>query len=50
MWHVWEKEVNVYRFLVENTEGKRSLGRYGRRWNNNIINNNKTWIGECGLD
>jgi hypothetical protein len=25
MWHVWGKEMNVYRFLVENTEGKNHL-------------------------
>jgi hypothetical protein len=50
MWHVWGKERNVYRFLVGNTEVKRSLGRCGHRWDNNITTNYKTWRGKCGLD
>jgi len=50
MWHVGRKERNVYRFVVGNTEGKRSFGRIRRRWDNNIIKNYKTWTRECGLD
>jgi hypothetical protein len=35
MWGLWER-VGVYRALVGTLEGKRSLGRPRRRWENNI--------------
>jgi hypothetical protein len=31
----WKKR-NAYKVLVGKPEGKRSLGRYGRRWKDNI--------------
>jgi hypothetical protein len=34
MWHAWER--NVYRVLMGKPEGKRSLGRPRRRWENGI--------------
>jgi hypothetical protein len=34
MWHAWER--NVYRVLMEKPEGKRSLGRPRRRWEDGI--------------
>ena len=35
MWRVWERR-GVYRVLVGKHEGKRPLGRLGRRWVDNI--------------
>jgi hypothetical protein len=34
MWHAWER--NVYRVLMGKPEGKRPLGRLGRRWEDGI--------------
>jgi hypothetical protein len=34
MWHAWER--NVYRVLMGKPEGKRSLGRPRRRWEDGI--------------
>jgi hypothetical protein len=34
MWHAWER--NVYRVLMGKPEGRRSLGRPRRRWENGI--------------
>ena len=36
MWHVWGKGKAHAKVLVGKNEGKRSLGRPGRRWKNNI--------------
>jgi hypothetical protein len=38
--------ISVYRFLVWRPEGKRPLGRPGRRWEGNI----KMDLGEIGID
>jgi hypothetical protein len=35
MQHAWA-EKNAYSILVEKTEERRTLGRPGRRWENNI--------------
>jgi hypothetical protein len=35
MWHVWG-EVDIYRILVGEPEGKKPLGRPKRRWEDNI--------------
>jgi hypothetical protein len=32
----YREKRNIYRFLVVKPEGKRSLGRPGRRWEDNI--------------
>jgi hypothetical protein len=34
MWHAWERK--VYKVLVGEPEGKRSLGRPRRRWEDGI--------------
>jgi hypothetical protein len=36
MWHAWERRENCTRFLVRKREGKRTLGRPGRRWEDGI--------------
>jgi hypothetical protein len=41
-----EKGRGVYRVLVGRPEGKRSLGRPRRRWENNI----NTYLRETGID
>jgi hypothetical protein len=42
---------NLYRLLVGKPEGKRSLGRPGRRWINNIkMDLSRERIECCGLD
>jgi hypothetical protein len=40
---------NVYRLLVVNPEGKRSLGRPGRKWMDNI-KIDLVQIGWCGVE
>jgi hypothetical protein len=35
MWHVWGR-IGVYRVLVGKPEGKRTLGRPRRKWEDNI--------------
>jgi hypothetical protein len=42
-------EINAYRVLVENPEGKRPLGRPGRRWVDNLKMDLRE-IGRYGLD
>jgi hypothetical protein len=34
MWHAWER--NVYRILMGKPEGRRSIGRPRRRWEDGI--------------
>jgi hypothetical protein len=36
MWHTWGEGRGVYRVLVGRPEGKRLLGRYRHRWEDNI--------------
>ena len=36
MWNVWRKGEVCTRFLLGKPEGKRPLGRPGRRWEDNI--------------
>ena len=36
MWRVWGEGRGVHRFVVEKPEGKRTLGRPRRRWEDNI--------------
>jgi hypothetical protein len=42
-WGTHGKKSNACKFLVENSEGKRSLGRSGRRWNDDIKMDYKAW-------
>jgi hypothetical protein len=44
MWHAWRR--GVYRVLIGKPEGKRSLGRHRRRWEDNI----KMDLREIGVD
>jgi hypothetical protein len=44
MWHAWGR--GVYKILVGGPEGKRTLGRPRRRWEDNI----KMDLGEMGID
>jgi len=49
MWHVWVRGKEVCRVLVGKPEGKRSLGRPRRRWEDNIkLNLQKVGCG--GMD
>jgi hypothetical protein len=41
---------NVYRILVGKPEGKRPLGRPGRRWEDNIRMDLREMMGCYGLD
>jgi len=43
MWHVWETK-DEYRILVGRREVKRPLGRFRRKWENNI----KMYLQELG--
>jgi hypothetical protein len=40
----------VYIILVATLEGKRPLGRHGRRWEDNIRMDLRETVGRCGLD
>jgi hypothetical protein len=41
---------NVYKILVGKPEGKRPLGRFWRRWKDNIKISQGDREGSCGLD
>jgi len=41
MWHVWGEE-GFYRILVGKPKGKRPIGRFIRRWKDNIKMNLKS--------
>jgi hypothetical protein len=41
---------NIYNVLVGKSEGKRLLGRPGRRWGSIKVDIKEKGMGQCGLD
>jgi hypothetical protein len=49
MWHVWGEKRDAYKALVGKCEGRKPLGRPGRKWENNIKMDHKE-TGWEGMD
>jgi hypothetical protein len=45
-----KETINAYKILVEKFEGKKTLGRPRRRWENNIKMAFGKQVGGCGVD
>ena len=50
MWHVWGDRKGAYRVLVVKPEGKRPLGRPGRKWETYQYGSSRNRLGRLGLN